>query len=115
MPMKHLATVSANLEATSRANQFVAYLKYLMAAKGDRLNALALAQERRAVEAVQLMLKAPVSPGSTGSLATLYDYRQAVGGFLASLAPYSAFDTILAAAKQLQLHTRISITTQAIT
>src|SRR5262249_54999655 len=109
------AKVTSDLETASRSGQFVAYLKYMMAAKGDRFNALALAQERRAVEPILLMLKSPVQPGSSNSLATLHDYRQAVGGFLASLAPYSAFDTILGSAKVLPLHTRISITTQSIT
>jgi HK97 family phage major capsid protein len=38
-----------------------------------------------------------------------------VGGFLASLRPYSAFEQILAASKQIPLHTRVSVTTSAIT
>jgi hypothetical protein len=110
-----LATVekaaAARPAEQQRAAEFVAFIKFLCATGGEVMDALALAEQSRAPERTITILKNAVSSGSTSTLDTLYDYQQAVGGFLASLQPFSAFDAILSSCLQLPLHTRISVTT----
>jgi Phage capsid family len=111
---QQIGKVSANLENATRAGEFVALVKTLMAAGGDSMQALEMAQAARANERIITCLKTAVAAGSTTSLSALYDYRVAVGGFLGSIRN-GAFDALLPSMMQLPLRTRIVLTTTAIT
>jgi Phage capsid family len=110
---QQVAKVSANVEQATRSGEFVALVKHLMAGGGDFSEAHELAVASRSSERVQTMLKSAVSAGSTTSLSALYDYRVAVGAFLASI-QNSAFDQLLNSMVRVPLHTRIAVTTTAL-
>src|SRR5262249_32766485 len=110
-----LGRVSSSLEYATSAREFASYCKFLLACRGDRIAARAMAEAAGASERVQTILKTAVSAGSTSTLGALNDYRIAVGGFLSTLRGYSAFDTILPSTMQLPLHTRVAVSSVAIT
>src|SRR5262245_65098942 len=117
-PMSSIAAqigkVSASIEYATAAREFAAYAKFLMACRGDRIAARAMAEAAGASARVLAIMKAAVSVGSTSSLSTLNDYRVAVGGFLNTLKGYTVFDTILPSTLQLPLHTRVAVSSVAV-
>jgi hypothetical protein len=112
--VKALGRVSGDPLTATRAGEFIAIVKHLAGANGYASEAAELAQAARANERVIACLKSAVTAGSTTSMSALYDYQQAVGGFLSTIR-YGAFDQLLSSMLQLPLHTRISVSTTAIT
>jgi hypothetical protein len=98
--LERLAEVSERIESTSRAGEFIAVARFLLAAKGDGLpGALARAEAARATPRVISILKDAVSAGSMADenwAGSLVDYQIATGGFLDSLRYLSVFDRLLA-------------------
>src|SRR5262249_44353808 len=88
---ERIATVSANLEYATAAREFASYCKFLIACRGDRIEARQLAEAANASPRVQNILKSAISTGSTSSYNALADYRTAVGGFLSTLKGYTVF------------------------
>jgi hypothetical protein len=111
---QQIGKASLDTENRTRAGEFISLVKYLGAAGGNFAEAHEAAVTARANERVQSMLKAAVSAGTTSNMSVLFDYRQAVGAFLASISN-SAFDQMLSSFMRMPLHTRVAITTTAVT
>jgi hypothetical protein len=125
--------VSASSENTAKSREFISYAKSMLAAGGNPAEALELATARGASTRLmamfdapvaisriydRLLLKAPVAIGSAGGSTwgdELAPYLEASTAFVASLAPFSAFDRMLAdnAFTRMPLRTRISIASTA--
>jgi hypothetical protein len=133
MAMSPMGEANRSISLDSAALDFTKYAKTLMATQGQRDDALALAVGRGASSRLKamletpisvgeisdkLLLKAPVAVGSVGGStwgAELAPFRESSAAFVASLAPFSAFDRILSdsAFTRMPLRTRISIANTA--
>jgi hypothetical protein len=134
MAMSPMGEANRSLSLDSAASDFTKYAKTLMATQGRRDDALALAVGRGASSRLKAMLetpisvgeisdkillKAPVAIGSVGGSTwgdELAPFRESSAAFVASLAPFSAFDRILAdgaSFTRMPLRTRISIASTA--
>jgi len=118
--MSDLATLNRVVSTSTAAKEFVEYARTLLLARGVARDALALV-ERRGVHAMPrtvAVLKAAVAAGTTSDAVwagELSAYRNLSEGFVASLAPFGAFDTILndGAFRRVPLKTKLSVTTVA--
>jgi HK97 family phage major capsid protein len=110
---QRVAQVSANIQNATRADEFVACAKSLMAARGRAGDAAVFAERNKFSDRVGRFLKSGVAVGNTsgsGWAAELVQYQTVADAFLASLAPYSSFDKIL----NLNGFTRIPMQTRVV-
>jgi HK97 family phage major capsid protein len=108
--VQQIATVSSNLESATRSREFVSAARYLLAARGDRIEAQQLAAAGRSTDRV----KAAVAAGSiSGSGAPLAEYRAVSGAFLESLKHSGAFDAMLPSMLQVPFRTRLAVVSSA--
>jgi hypothetical protein len=115
--MQQVAKASASIEGATRAGEFVRYARTLLQARGDLTTAVKMAENNRAT-AVAEMIKATVSPAAAADhLGDIAQYQIYASSFIASLAPFGAFDFIIADGGFLRvpLHTRIGVDAYAIT
>jgi hypothetical protein len=131
--MANLAELNRSVTLDSASLDFTKYAKCLMATRGRRDDALALATARGASNRLRTMLETPIDTGkisddmltksavAIGSVGgttwgdELAPFRQSSAAFAQSLAPLSAFDRMLSDGGlfQMPLHTRIAVASSA--
>jgi hypothetical protein len=109
---------AADIDMRRLSREFISYAKFLLDAKGQPGLAWETAKQNRALPRVVEILKAAVAAGGTDDPAwagALSDYSAVAQAFLSSLAPFSAFDTVLTDGAFLvaPLRTRIVVTSTA--
>jgi hypothetical protein len=114
--VEQIAQLNALYENGIRSHEFAAYAQVLLEAKGFPGAALEIAKQNRAAPRVLSIFKSAISVGSTNDpswAGDLSDHSALAQGFLASLAPFSAFDRALTDGSFLRvpLRTRVSIVT----
>jgi hypothetical protein len=116
--MSSLGELNRTVQLSSAANDFTMYAKTMLASRFRRSDALSIAND--VSPRVKEILKGAVESGSTVDAtwaAPLVPYRQISEGFVASLAPWSAYDRIYAdnAFLRCPLKTLISIVSSGAT
>jgi hypothetical protein len=116
--MNQVARINANIETATKAGEFVACAKSLLAARGRANDAAAFAEQSGYSDRVTRVLKTGVAAGNsstTGWAQELISYQAVADSFLASLAPYSSFDKIinLNGFTRLPMETRIFVASTA--
>lgn len=118
--MSSLGEMNCVVQLSSAAHDFTQFAKCMLLAKGRPAEALDIAKARGASPRLQAILKSPITSGSVSGGTwgeQLAPFREAAAGFVASLAPFSAFDRLLAdnAFTKMPLRTRIAIGSTAAT
>jgi hypothetical protein len=126
--MKHLASVSAQLETSTRAREFVALARVVALAKGGQAAARAIANEAGLSPAIKTIFagpkvtdlvhrqKAAVLAGSTGDstwAGPLASYDVLASAFLESLRNFGAFDRMLPSMRRVPFRVRVGANTFA--
>jgi hypothetical protein len=111
---QRLATVSANIETATRADEFVQAAKLLLIARGDVMHAAALA-ERARQNSLATLFKSAVTAGGLTNWDAIAGYPAVATAFLESLWSISAFDRMFRSMRQAPLRTRLAIVTAAVT
>jgi hypothetical protein len=93
---RQIAAVNSNYENATRTREFISFAKYLLASKGGPALALRYAQENRASPGVLNQLKAAVAAGTTDTSDWASPLATFSTEFVASLAPFGAWDLIWA-------------------
>jgi HK97 family phage major capsid protein len=115
---QRVAQVSANYENATRVREFVSFAKYLLDAKGMPATAWENAKRANASPRVLSILKSAVGAGGADDpvwAGALSEFSTLAQAFLSSLAPWSAYDTVLndGAFFRVPLRTRVSVVTTA--
>jgi HK97 family phage major capsid protein len=115
---QRLDRASSEIETRNRCREFIGYARFLLRAKGGPAEALEYAVESRATPRIQAVLKSAVSVGGTDDPAwagALTEHVEISTGFLQSLSPFSAFDTVLTdgAFRRVPLRSRVVVVTTA--
>jgi Phage capsid family len=104
---------AGNADQRAKAHEFEAIARYLVKARGDKMEARELAAPR-ATERIKTILKSAVSAGGVG-IGTwgsqLAEYEGLVAAWLDSLVNAGAFDAMRPSMKMVPLHTRVSVVT----
>ena len=128
--MKHLGAVSANIETSTRAKEFIALARCVALARGTHGMTAKIAEEARLSRAVLSVLDGPkiydlgltqraaVEVGSTTDAdwaLPLAEYDVLARSFLESLRSFGAFDRMLPSMRRVPLRTRIGASSVGIT
>jgi HK97 family phage major capsid protein len=116
--MQQIGRAAANVDSKRRAAEFTRYAVELLRAKGHPSQAAAAAQGARLPEDIVAVLKSAVTAGTTSNATwaeSLAPYARLSDGFLETVAPYSAFDAIVATGSffAVPMHTRVAVSTLA--
>lgn len=131
---RDLGKISANIEAASKAREFSALARCLAIGRGERFEALRVADEARLPRIREILsshhkvyaltrdqveqTKAAVAAGGTAVgdwSEQLAAYNVLAAAFLESLRNYGAFDAMLPAMRRVPFRTRIGASTSALT
>ena len=108
---QRLGQMSSDLEAKTKAGEFVGVARCLMMAKGIRHEALQIAENRFTARVADVFRKTAVSPASLTTASSLAEFTGATAAFLESLRSVGAFDRMLPDMRQVPPRSRVSATT----
>lgn len=115
--LQRLGEINADIENARRAAEFANYVRLIVAARGDVMQAAKLAEAQRATARIGVVLKTAVAAGTTSTsdwAAPLAEYDGLVQAFLESLRNVGAFDAMLPSMRRIPLRTRAVVTTVGI-